>query len=148
MNIAVHTSGRLKAPVGHSSVQGFIDGVDAVFALAERSSGFIWRFDSDASAEAVRERQNYSGDARLVVTLSVWNSFEELRHYAYSTLHGKFFDRRSEWFEASEDVSMVLWPVEQGIRPTLAEAKKRLSHLRTIGPSEEAFGMRDAEVFS
>ena len=147
MNIAVHTSGRLKAPVGHSSVKGFVDGVDTVFALAERSNGFVWRFNADASPEAMAERQTYSGDQRVVITLSVWESLEQLHHYAYSTLHGKFYERGAEWFVPSEDETMVLWSVPEGVRPTLRDAKERLNHLNSNGPTKEAFGMKDAEAF-
>ena len=147
MNIAVHTTGRLKAPVGHSSVQGFVDGVDAVFSLAERSDGFVWRFDSDADADAMAERRAYTGDQRMVITLSVWESFEQLHHYAYSTLHGKFYERRAEWFVPPENATMVLWHVPEGVHPTLSEAKKRLAYLNAKGPTTEAFGMKDAGAF-
>ncbi len=148
MNIAVHTSGRLKAPIGHSMVKGFVDGVDAIFALAERSEGFVWRLNTDDNPEAIKERQAYSGDARIVVTLSVWESLEQLRHYAYSTLHGKFYDRRSDWFETSDLATMVLWHVDDDIRPTLQEAKNRLNSLVKNGPTRNAFGMQHAEEFS
>jgi hypothetical protein len=139
MNIAVHTVGRLKALPGEPEVAGFVDNIPAVFSVAERSDGFIWRFNRLTNPEHRAEFEAYVGDAALAVTLSVWESVEKLNHYVFKTLHGRFYDRKDEWFHPPGEAMFVLWRVPEGHEPTLAEAGSRLAHLRTHGPSDHAF---------
>lgn len=50
--------------------------------------------------------------------------------------------RRREWFERMAEPSIVLWWVEAGHRPSVAEAVERLERLRRDGPCPEAFTFR------
>lgn len=147
MNIAVHTFGRLKADRDKPEVAEFANAVPSVFALAERSEGFVWRADASISAEAQADRDAYSTEADVAVTLSVWQDVERLRHYVYNTLHGRFYRRKSEWFLPPGQPMMVLWNVEEDVRPTFAEARERLDHLRQHGPSAFAFDWDTAADF-
>ena len=45
-------------------------------------------------------------------------------------------------FERAERPMVVLWWVDDGHRPTLAEAVERLEHLRANGPTPHAFPFR------
>ena len=148
MSIAVHTYGLLHAAPGNPEVQGFVDGVQTVFALAERSDGFIWRFNRLLSEEAQAEYESYASDPAVVITLSVWETVEKLKHYVFSTLHGKFYERKSEWFTVPNAPMMTLWNVDPKDRPTVAEAKERLQHLRTHGPTLHAFDWNTAGEFA
>ena len=141
MSIAVHTYGLLRAERGAPEVQGFIDGIEAVYAVAERSEGFIWRFsDFETLAEPP------VGPAAR--TLSVWENVEKLRHYVFSTLHGRFYARKSEWFLDADEPMMVLWNVDSDARPTMDEAYEKLKRLRANGPTEHAFDWKTAETFA
>ena len=141
MSIAVHTYGLLRGERGSAEVKDFEDGIDAVYAVAERSDGFIWRvsnYDNIAPPP-------FGPAAR---TLSIWQDVEGLKHFVFKTLHGRFYDRKSEWFLAAEEPMMVLWNVTPDTRPTMDEAYKRLELLRSDGPSLQAFDWATAEEYA
>ncbi len=139
MNVAVHTVGGLKAEPGEPEVAGFVDNVPAVYAVSERSDGFVWRLDRMTNPDHQAAYEAYVGDADLAVTLSVWESVEKLNHYVFKTLHGRFYNRKEEWFHPAEAAMFVLWTLPEGHEPTLVEAGARLAHLRAHGPSDHAF---------
>src|SRR5512132_409987 len=51
----------------------------------------------------------------------------------------RYLRRRDRWFEPVAQPSTVLWWVEEGERPTVEAALRRLRYLRAHGPSPEAF---------
>jgi hypothetical protein len=115
----------------------FVNNLDRVNAVAERSQGFVWRLKDDAgSAMAIRG----SDDPRFFVNLSVWETVEDLARFVFATVHQKIYARREEWFPRAGVPTFVMWPVPAGTRPTLEEAMARLQKLREDGPSEDAFG--------
>ncbi|MCG8441662.1 MAG: DUF3291 domain-containing protein [Caulobacterales bacterium] len=139
--------GRLVAPVGDPRVAAFVDALDAVNAIADRSPGFVWRLQ-DASGDATSFR--LPGDGRTLVNMSVWEDGDALRHYVFNTIHRRFYERRREWFEVMAEHHVVMWWVEPGHVPTLEEAGERLERLRRDGPSRHAFGwgeLPDAEAW-
>ncbi len=78
-------------------------------------------------------------DDRVLMNMSVWKSVEALRHYVYKTMHAEVVRNRSEWFEKFSGVYMALWWVPVGHIPGIDEAKKRIAHLETNGPTQFAF---------
>ncbi|UCH41974.1 MAG: DUF3291 domain-containing protein, partial [Gammaproteobacteria bacterium] len=58
--------------------------------------------------------------------LSVWESYECFEHFVHKTVHGQFLRRRAEWFENINAPSYVIWPVDAGHTPSLAEGHKRI----------------------
>jgi hypothetical protein len=113
--------------------------LEEINALAERSPGFVWRFQTeDGDATAVRPYD----DDRILVNFSVWESPEALHQYVYRTVHAEVMRQRREWFAKMEADFMVLWWVPAGHRPTVAEAVARLEHLRSNGPTAHAFTYR------
>jgi len=115
----------------------FVNNLDRVNAVAERSKGFVWRLKDDAgSAMAIRG----SDDPRFFVNLSVWETVEDLERFVFATVHQKIYARREEWFPRASEPTFVMWPVPAGHLPTLADAMGRLAKLRSEGPSDEAFG--------
>lgn len=115
----------------------FMNNLDRVNAVAERSKGFIWRL-KDESGDATGIRA--SDDPRFIVNLSVWETVEYLERFVFNTVHKKIYDRRREWFPAPAAASFVMWRVAPGYIPTLDEALDKLERLRREGPSDEAFG--------
>lgn len=135
-HIAQFNIARLRHPLGHPQTKPFEDLIDETNAHAEASPGFVWRHGIDTRAPD----EDVYGDPLVTVNLSVWLSVEHLRGYVYSGFHRDVFRRRKEWFDSS---AVVLWWVDEGERPTLAEGKRRLGHYLAHGASDAGFGFRD-----
>ena len=118
--------------------RAFVDNLASVNAIAERSPGFVWRYQ-DASGNATNTRP-YDGDPMMAVNMSVWENVESLEKYVWQTVHKRFYGQRHEWFEKMDERYFVMWWVPAGHLPTIAEAIERLEHLKKHGPSEHAFG--------
>ncbi|MBS0124292.1 DUF3291 domain-containing protein [Thetidibacter halocola] len=140
MSIAVHTYGLLKAPHGEPEVQAFVDGIATVYAVAERSKGYVWRFSDYETLAPV--------PVPAARTLSIWDDLDSLRHFVWDTLHGKFYARKSEWFHEPNEPMMVLWNTDPAARPTMEEAYEKLEFLRANGPSPAAFDWQTAEKYT
>jgi len=118
-------------------IAGFVNRLDQVNAIAERSPGFVWRLQDEAgSALAIRAFE----DPTLIVNMSVWETPEHLEHFVWNTVHKQVYRRKAEWFEAMKSHHFAMWWVEEGHVPTLEEARAKLDHLDCHGDSEEAFG--------
>ena len=59
--------------------------------------------------------------------------------FVYRSPHGRYLRRRDRWFEPVTQPSTVLWWVEEGERPTVEAALRRLRYLRAHGPTPQAF---------
>jgi len=134
LNIALLTE-----PLESPRLAGFVAALDEINALADAAPGFVWRLQTeDGDATAVR----VFDDDRLIVNMSVWESVEALADYTYRSDHVRILRRRKEWFESLKEAYQVQWWVPAGELPTVAEAERRLVHLREHGPSEHAFTFR------
>jgi hypothetical protein len=132
---------RLKAPLDALPLQPFVAALDPVNALADQAPGFVWRLktpEGDATAFRI------FGDDMLLVNMSTWTSLEALHDYVYRTAHVEIMRRRREFAlpVAAGEVSLALWWVAAGHRPTVKEAEERLRHLRVHGPTPFAFSPR------
>ncbi|MGQ0651942.1 MAG: DUF3291 domain-containing protein [Betaproteobacteria bacterium] len=127
---------RMKAPLEDPVMAGFVARLDEINALADRSPGFVWRLQTDAGNATYLRPYD---DDRIFFNLSVWDSIESLKRYVYYTAHVEVFRRRQAWFEKFAGAYLALWWVPQGHLPGVDEAKKRLAHLETHGPSPFAF---------
>jgi len=128
---------RLRHPPDSPRVAEFIAALEAVYRLAERSPGFVWRRVADSGHVSVDP-----ADPLLLVNVSVWRSYPALHDFTYRTRHGHFVRRRREWFDPVPSPSTVLWWIPAGRTPTVPEALARLSVLRRYGPGPRAFGLR------
>ena len=129
--------GRFRYPTDDPRMADFMNNLDLVNALAERSQGFVWRLKDD-SGNATNFRP--FPDPQMAVNLSVWESTEALERFVYQTVHKRFYGRREEWFGKHEGPHAVMWWIAAGHLPTLDEAKERLEYLTANGPSDRAFG--------
>ncbi len=129
--------GRLHHPVDDPRVAEFMDNLDPINALAERSPGFVWRLqDESGNATAIRAFD----DDTILPNLSVWTSIEALKDYVFRSDHVRFVRRRREWFAPMDDLPVLtMWWVPAGHLPTLEEAKERIDHLARHGPTAHAF---------
>jgi hypothetical protein len=130
--------GRLLHPLDHPQIKGFIDGLDYVNALAERSPGFVWRLQTE-SGNATDVQHPWSQDPFMIVNMSLWQSAGHLKEFVYRSGHLEYYLKRSHWFEKPSEAHYVLWWVPAGHIPSLEEARQRLEHYRAHGASSHAF---------
>jgi hypothetical protein len=133
--------GIIKDTMDSPVMADFAANLERINALAERSSGFVWRLQTDAGdATALRPFE----DENTLVNMSVWRDVESLSAYVYASAHVDLMRRRREWFERMREAFFVLWWVPKGHRPSVVEGVAKLEVLRARGPSAEAFTFRHA----
>jgi hypothetical protein len=135
--------GRIRYEVDDPRMAGFTDNLALVNGLAERTSGFVWRY-IDASGNSTATRPY--ADPRIAINLSVWESVGALEHFVYQTIHKRFYGRRAEWFEHFDGPYFVMWWVPAGHLPSVEEAVDRLEYLKRHGPSDHAFDWANASA--
>jgi hypothetical protein len=130
---------RMKAPLESPIMAGFVDRLDEINALADRSPGFVWRLrTAEGNATYLRPYD----DDRILFNLSLWKSLEHLRQYVYQSAHAEVLRARHEWFTKFDGAYLALWWVPAGHVPSVDEAKKRLAYLRENGPTPFVFTFR------
>jgi len=117
----------------------FVDNLDRINALADKSPGFIWRYVQEDEQEAGRD---VFGDENLLFNMSMWESKEALMNYVYQSGHVHILRKRAEWFISQDRPILALWWQAAGTKPTVLEAKHRLDMLAQAGPTEDAFTLR------
>jgi hypothetical protein len=128
---------RVRYALDDPRMSDFVDNLDRVNGVAERSEGFIWRLKDDSgNATSIKAVD----DPLVIANLSVWASVESLERYVWQTIHKRFYGRKHEWFEKAQGPYFVMWWVASGHRPSIQEAVARLEHLRAHGPTGYAFG--------
>jgi hypothetical protein len=150
--IAFFTLGVLKAPVGDAVVQGFVDRISEVYAVAEGSAGFFDRSIRDVKTWAhswgpVIVPRCVPGDlppTQYAMTLSLWRDLESVAAFAYQGVHREALSRREDWVNSGSWPSYVAWWVAADHRPNWSEAVARVDHLHEHGPSAKAFTFRQA----
>ena len=131
---------RLIAPLTDPRVARFVEQLDAINALAERSPGFVWRLTAtggDPSAYVT-----FGDDDRVIVNMSVWTSIDALHRYVYGSGHGAVYRDRRQWFEPPAAPPFALWWIPAGHVPTLNEGRSKLAQLTRQGPTVNAFTFR------
>ena len=126
------------ANINDPVMKDFVDLLDEVNEVAEKSKGFIWRVkDEGNNATNIKAFD----DEQLIVNMSVWESIEDLEMFVYKSRHVDVLRRRKEWFSKMK-FYMAMWYVPAGTMPTLEETKERLLHLEQYGPSAFAFDFK------
>lgn len=117
-------------------MQGFVERLDEINALAEAAPGFVWRLKGEGNdATSLRPFD----DDWLIVNMSVWETVESLKEYVYKSHHVQLLRQRKQWFSNLGEAHAVMWWVPKGDIPTIQEAKERLEYLRQHGPTPHAF---------
>jgi len=135
VHLAQYNIAHLRRPLDHPESATYVALLDEVNALAEASPGFVWRhgIDSRDSSTSVYD------DPLTLVNMSVWETPNHLRDYAYRGFHRDVFRRRVEWFDES---GSVMWWITAGTLPTLAEGRRRLEYFERHGPTPHGFELR------
>src|ERR1051326_6905007 len=116
-HLAVFNIGTPVAPLDSAQLKAFMDGLEPINALAERSPGFVWRYTADGTNDATAARP-MGGD--IIVNFGVWSSREDLWNFVYRSQHLDFLRRRRDWFQRPDQPYLVLWWVPAGHIPTMA----------------------------
>jgi hypothetical protein len=135
-HLAQFTIARIRYPLDDPRMAEFVENVTHINGLAEQIEGFIWRLKDD-SGHAMNMR--VYDDPAVLPNLTVWRNTAALERFVWQTVHGRFYQRRADWFD-TVDTPLVLWCVAAGHRPDLEEGSARLDHLNAHGPSDFAFG--------
>jgi Domain of unknown function (DUF3291) len=134
-HIAQFNMAKLLAPLDDPQLADFVGSLERINTIADESPGFIWRLQGD-SGDATSLRP--LGED-VIVNMSVWRDIDSLHDFVYRTAHAPVMAKRRQWFAKPEGPFMVLWWVRAGYRPTIDDAKARLSLLAHKGPSPGAF---------
>lgn len=144
MHLAQLNIARLLAPIDSPQLEGFVEQLEPINAMADEAPGFVWRLQTEeGDATAIRPFE----DDAMMLNLSVWEDVASLRTFVYRTAHVEIYRRRSGWFEKMAEPYQVLWWVDEGHIPTIDEAIERLQMLRTDGPTNGAFTFATAKLF-
>ena len=127
----------LRHPIDDPRTADFADALPAVNGAGEQSPGYVWRLQSDGGDAT--DIQVFE-DPLIIVNLTVWESLEALKAFAYRGLHRDFFRRRAEWFVEGSSRT-ALWWMPAGVLPTTDDAKRRLEFIDVFGQSPYAFTM-------
>jgi hypothetical protein len=125
-----------KGPIDGPVMAGFVNRLAEINALADQAPGFVWRLQTNnGNATYLRPFE----DERIMINMSLWESIEALKRYVYHSQHAELLRQRQQWFEQFSGAYAALWWVPAGHIPGMNEAKKRLAHLETHGPTQFAF---------
>lgn len=127
-----------KYDVNDRRFAGFINNLERINALAERSPGFVWRLKDDVAGNAMELQVD--DDPALIPNLSVWESVEDLERFTFGTVHAQIYKLQENWFTPMQERHFVMWRVPVGHQPTLEEATAKLAQINAGGPSDEVFG--------
>ena len=125
-----------REPMDSATMEGFVDRLDEINALADKSPGFVWRLQTEeGNATSIQAFD----DPLLLVNMSVWETVEDLKHFVYKSLHVELIGDRDAWFAKMLNVHQVLWWIPSGHLPSLDEGKEKLDYLQNNGTSKTAF---------
>ena len=127
--------GRLHHGLDSEETAEFQAALEPINALAEATPGFVWRLVDDDGLSSSYVRLPGEDDPKIVVNMSVWADLDSLKHFMLKSGHAIYLRRRTEWFERSDEATSVCWWIPAGEVPTLADAYRRLLHLREHGPT-------------
>jgi hypothetical protein len=126
------------APLDDPIMQDFINNVERINRIADKSDGFKWRMQNEDKDLAM----DIFKDDSLVINISVWENLEALFKYTYNSGHIDVFKRKKEWFSKMKMTHMAFWYVSHDYKPTFEDAKARLDYMNTHGDTPYAFSFK------
>ena len=131
---------RMLAAIDDPIMAEFVAQLTPINALADQSPGFVWRLQSE-SGDATSIK--IYDDELIIINITVWESVESLREFAYRSAHVGVMRDRKRWFDVFDGPSYALWWIPVGQLPSTEEGKERLDHLRENGDSAFAFSFKN-----
>jgi Domain of unknown function (DUF3291) len=136
VHVAQFNISKERFPLGHPAMCDFVDHLAVVNGLADQAEGFVWRLhDESGNATSMRIFE----DKTIIFNLSVWESVEALKEFAFKSAHAMMLRNRRKWFDRVSEQTYVLWWVRPGGHPSIEAAKERLRYIQEHGPSPYAF---------
>jgi hypothetical protein len=133
--------GQARHPMDDPRMEGFTGRIQAINAIADKASGFVWRLQSE-SGNALDII--VTDDPLFNINISVWTDLSSLENFVWKTAHAKVYSCKAAWFQHSDVAITAFWWVPIGHTPTPDEGLARLTHLREHGPSKTSFGWESA----
>jgi GNAT superfamily N-acetyltransferase len=127
----------LRHPMDDPRTADFANALPLVNGAGEQSPGYVWRLQSDGGDAT--DIQVFE-DPLVIVNLTVWESLDALKGFAYHGVHRDFFRRRAEWF-VEGSTRTALWWMPADELPTTDDAKRKLDFIAVFGSSPYAFTM-------
>lgn len=118
----------------------FVDNLDRVYALAEKSKGFVWRKKDESNSET---SFNPYHDEQVIINISIWEDIESLEAFTYNTFHSDFIKRKREWFMKYGQSHHAMWWIPEGKITRVEECLARLKFLQKKGPTQKAFDFKN-----
>jgi hypothetical protein len=138
-HVVQYNVARMRAELDDPVMQGFVAHLDELNHLADRSPGCVWRHQTeDGTSTSLR----LYDDKLVIINMSMWQSIDALHAFTYRSDHGPVYAERHTWFEPMAGDTLVLWWVPAGATPEALEGKERLELLRRLGPTPQAFTMK------
>ncbi|MEA9977281.1 MULTISPECIES: DUF3291 domain-containing protein [unclassified Pseudomonas] len=129
-----------KFPKNDARMDAFYSSSKYVNGLAESHQGFIWR-ETNENLQLLYELW---GEGYLY-TLSLWKDVSAFKSFLYNSPHSEFIRRGREWFNPISMPRVVMWWVPEGHIPSLQDAHERMKMLYEIGPSYNAFDLKNSD---
>lgn len=130
---------RLLAPLDDPRIVDFLNALDEINHLGERTAGFVWRLVG--TGDNATDIQLFA-DPMVVVNMSVWEDIDSLFAFTYRSQHADFYRRRREWFEPATLPTPVLWWQPAGYIPSLEDARQRIEYMAQHGATPYAFNFK------
>ena len=118
---------RFKAPLDNPLMKEFTDFLEPVNKSAEESKGFIWRL-TDTDGKSASYIESPFKDELMAINVSVWEDFDSLSNFVYSSVHSYFLRNKKKWFDLGGPSQFIMWWIPVGETPTLEMVKKKLLH--------------------
>lgn len=138
-HIAQLNIAKARYPLDDSRMKEFVDALPEINRIGESSPGFVWILKDDTGTAVAFNPFN---DPTLLVNMTVWETLDDMRAFAYQSQHGIYFKRRREWFDLFDREPVVLWWIKKGHIPNLIEGKEKMEKLWRDGPTPEAFSLK------
>lgn len=132
---------RFKAPLDSSVMKEFADFLEPVNKLAEESQGFIWRL-TDREGRSASYIESPFKDELMAINTSVWEDYQALSNFVYTTVHSYFLKNKKKWFDVNGHSQFIMWWIPAGEIPTLDMVKKKLEHQEKHGDTPQAFSTK------
>ena len=133
LNIGISTH-----PLDAPEMADFTKNLAHVNGLGKQAPGFVWLLEGEDETLGATD-VTWPGNPDMLVNLTVWESVDALRDFAFSGQHRDLMARRREFFVKLPDAFAALWWIPAGTVPTVLEAHERLEHLKAHGPTAHAF---------
>lgn len=141
MKIAQINIAKMKGEKESPVMIDFVNNLERINSLADKSDGFVWRLIEEESYAA---NINFFADEYLLVNMSVWEDLDCLHNFTYQSLHREIFKRKQEWFNKMEKMHMAIWFLEGESYPTVNEGRTRLEYIQNNGPTPYAFSFKNS----